>query len=520
MRVSRIRASGIASNSIVDLSLPSNGLVLITGPNGAGKSTIVECVPLAVWGKSIRGDVMWSESGGEVEVEADGRTHRRTRGKKSTYTVDGESEDTILKTMKAVGSGDFDMWRRTCAFSLDDRRSFCSATPSDRVRIIETLVSMPGFDDCLKKARLESKRISTEADKKRAAISVLERRIPDWKDRLERLLSVEPPEEVSLPEVDEDELERAREAVASASAEADSATSELAAARSELSSVRRRHVPTGGVTCERCGQEVPMEHAVEVRLEVEVAEEGAKARVSAAEARSTSAKAVAQAAKLELEKLTSASTKRETAEARRSASMEAYEASRSEAIEVEESLGALESQLSSEKAELEAMTTPLANHEGLDTVLGTNGWRMSLMSEAAKTMEAMSNSWLVKMLPGCLIKLGAGDVPTDMRMSIEGVGRGTYSSLSGGQRRKVEVATTIALAQLASSTAGWPDSTLFFDEVFDGLDEEGREAAASCLVDISAERCVVVITHNEEFRKMLPSAAWYQVEDGEAVRRS
>jgi DNA repair exonuclease SbcCD ATPase subunit len=57
----------------------------------------------------------------------------------------------------------------------------------------------------------------------------------------------------------------------------------------------------------------------------------------------------------------------------------------------------------------------------------------------------------------------------------------------------------MSLAELASGAQGgatW-QSPIFFDEVFDGLDDDGREAVMEVLVEIASRRCVVLITHDE-----------------------
>jgi DNA repair exonuclease SbcCD ATPase subunit len=74
-----------------------------------------------------------------------------------------------------------------------------------------------------------------------------------------------------------------------------------------------------------------------------------------------------------------------------------------------------------------------------------------------------------------------------------------YEAMSGGQRRRVDIALLLSLSQLAPSAG-----TLYFDEAFDTLDQQGIEAVCELLADFGQERCVVVISHNEELVNRLP----------------
>jgi predicted MPP superfamily phosphohydrolase len=58
--------------------------------------------------------------------------------------------------------------------------------------------------------------------------------------------------------------------------------------------------------------------------------------------------------------------------------------------------------------------------------------------------------------------------------------------------------------------------TLWFDEVFDVLDEDGVTAVCATLEELAAERCVVVITHNPVVIEQLPNAAHLRMERGVA----
>ena len=63
MKVEKIQTRSFAKHDAVNLSLPAEGVVLITGKNGHGKSTVIEAVAHGVWDRSLRGAPCWKAVG-------------------------------------------------------------------------------------------------------------------------------------------------------------------------------------------------------------------------------------------------------------------------------------------------------------------------------------------------------------------------------------------------------------------------------------------------------------------------
>jgi DNA repair exonuclease SbcCD ATPase subunit len=62
------------------------------------------------------------------------------------------------------------------------------------------------------------------------------------------------------------------------------------------------------------------------------------------------------------------------------------------------------------------------------------------------------------------------------------------------------VALLLSLAELSSQArteTSWV-SPIFFDEVFDSLDAEGREQVVDLVSDLAQDRCVVLVTHDDQ----------------------
>jgi DNA repair exonuclease SbcCD ATPase subunit len=166
--------------------------------------------------------------------------------------------------------------------------------------------------------------------------------------------------------------------------------------------------------------------------------------------------------------------------------------------------------LEAEEAELRAV----------ETVLGTEGVRAHLLSEALGALETTANFWLSRLAPvGISVALKpyaeqkSGNVRDRISLEIEGAGGGNgYDGASTGEQRRIDIALLFALADLASG--GEPRGTIFLDEVLDTLDPEGIELVSQALRELAADRAVMVVSHNEEAYDALKPDIHWTVENG------
>ena len=71
-----------------------------------------------------------------------------------------------------------------------------------------------------------------------------------------------------------------------------------------------------------------------------------------------------------------------------------------------------------------------------------------------------------------------------------------YISLSGGEKRKVNLAVMLALQSVLSVSNGTESNVLFFDEVAENLDSHGIQGLTELLYELRKDKTVFVITHN------------------------
>ncbi len=104
-------------------------------------------------------------------------------------------------------------------------------------------------------------------------------------------------------------------------------------------------------------------------------------------------------------------------------------------------------------------------------------------------------------------KLKSGSVVDKFEVSaVNRYGADTYAGCSGGERSKIDLCVGLALQDLVTSRAPEKVSVVFFDEIFDKLDEAGVERAVNVLTEVAKEReSVFVVTHLDSFKSYFPS---------------
>ncbi len=101
----------------------------------------------------------------------------------------------------------------------------------------------------------------------------------------------------------------------------------------------------------------------------------------------------------------------------------------------------------------------------------------------------------------------------DIAWRIEGV-EDSYPP-SGGQLKKMEIATDLALMDLVATREGSSLDILALDEVLDGLDAEGRQRVLMLLGDLRTRRgSVFVISHESEMSEIFEKSVTVIKEDG------
>lgn len=505
------------------INLPVRGVVLVGGPNGAGKSAIIEAIATAMWGRGLRG--RWSpwraNAAGSVVLDDGLWVQRRWTGKsKSLEWKDPSLEldgafDTTSKAQEALDAvvGSFEVWRRTCVFSAADAAHFTMATDTERKELLESLLGLGWFDRALDACRKDLRAAQTIAGQTEQAKALAEAKISGLTGTLAETQSIVG--ELKTQDVGFLRAEAARlsEHIKDIAAEADTLRDRRSALldtggqdKERASQIQQRLTKLQGGGCPLCGQDV--DDALRLRLRNEAATTLKRAADGRAAAESELGRVTSELVGLQEEAealhdlLGKARSDLLIIERERTTRERLVQSLKTQVDEAEIQRKRVEKAT----AALAKLHADIAELEACERVLGVRGARAHVVGRTLSGIESLANSWLARLSSTITIQLlpytekKSGGVVDAISLNLVGAGgESGYLGASAGERRRVDVALLLALAELAASTnnGGSWQSPIFFDEVFDTLDADGREAVSDLVQQLSVDRCVVLITHDE-----------------------
>ena len=511
MKVRSIITDRFMRHNTLEVGIPDTGVVVVTGPNGSGKSTIVEAVAYACWGQTIRGTDPWQAGQpGVVQVLVDDLRVRRSQSKLGRRTTVKDLEwsnagedappfdfesNTHAQAALEQHIGDFDLWRQSHVISSTDAARFTTATDAKRKQLLEAVLGLDRFERAATKAsdaRKTAERAHVTADRAHAAAQA----------RAEAL--GEAPGVVG-PEPDLAPFQRHRDTTASDLAlfEEDHASASTSVRNAERMVDRASSaldaVKSGATgVCPTCGQDVSHKVAATITAR----------RSRASDALFTANVELATATRIrdtiaqETRKAAKDYTKAQEAFSHARHAHAVWEA----ATEARGKLIAAQEDASRCAEILAGASTAVEEARAVQDVLGPRGVRAHILGSALAGIEATANAWLCRLgLNGLQVhlraqsELASGATRDVISLEVDGAGGGHgYRGASGGERRRLDIALTLALAEVTAAAQGRHLGTLFFDEVFDALDSDGVDAVVACVRELAMVRAVVVISHSED----------------------
>ncbi|NDB86892.1 MAG: hypothetical protein EB127_30010, partial [Alphaproteobacteria bacterium] len=89
----------------------------------------------------------------------------------------------------------------------------------------------------------------------------------------------------------------------------------------------------------------------------------------------------------------------------------------------------------------------------------------------------------------------------------------SYISLSGGEKRKINLSVMLALQSLLSHTSKEQSNIIFFDEIAENMDEDGCVGVLNLLKSLKEEdKTIFLITHNAHLKSLLDGCQILKVE--------
>lgn len=117
-----------------------------------------------------------------------------------------------------------------------------------------------------------------------------------------------------------------------------------------------------------------------------------------------------------------------------------------------------------------------------------------------------------------LAKNAKGELTEKFAIEVQKTGGGqSFKALSGGEKRKVRLAATLALQDLVASRATKPVSLWVGDEIDDALDEAGLERLMAVLEEKSREKGTVLVISHNSLRDWIRETTVVTMEDGKST---
>jgi DNA repair exonuclease SbcCD ATPase subunit len=525
--VERVVTERFMGHQAVDVDLPPTGIVVITGANGSGKSTLIEAVGAGLWAKLLRGTKWLPSDEAAVSLRASCVSVKRTRKgrqRKLVWSPSGSEEEpteygTESKAQEALESlvGTFDQWRRSSVFSSADLDTFTRATDAERKRLLETMIGVDVFDGALLACRRDLRGTQMRSVELAGKLRELQAKLEGWRRQDEEAkegAGPEPPRpDSSLCAAKDQEHTRVQREYSDLVRRETTAENEQAQADRRI---RRAQAELDNLdqmeTCSKCGQELSDEArerlgagARETIEEAERTLQAAKTAMSEVGGQVDVAEASLKELRAELEDLRAQSAAYDQWVLRRGLREERRE-------RIADELRKLDRELLDLEDEIDEAGVDVAELEVVERVLGLQGVRAHIVARTLAGVENIANVWVERLLPGASVSLSPdtelkrGGTVERISLEVAGVGHDDgYMGCSGGERRRLDVALLLALAEVQAGAAGGAPGTLWLDEVFDTLDTSGKAAVSAALGDVAQERCVVVITHSDELAASLES---------------
>jgi len=159
--------------------------------------------------------------------------------------------------------------------------------------------------------------------------------------------------------------------------------------------------------------------------------------------------------------------------------------------------------------ELETATAQYDKYKFWCDGFGNSGIKSLLLDSVTPFLNTRANEYLGRLSDSTITvqfntqtPLKSGEMREKFSVEVTNDnGDDEYKGNSGGEKRRVDVAISLALQDLVSSRSNKKINLCLYDEAFDGLDGVGCEKIISLLKEKQSEKdTIFVITHNDSLR--------------------
>jgi DNA repair exonuclease SbcCD ATPase subunit len=508
MKINKVEISNFYSvkNAVLNFD-KFKGVVLVEGKNkdtggsnGSGKSAMIEAVVWGLFGKTIRKSTeealvnSQSKKGCVVKITVNDNTVIE-RGRKPThlkFTV-GDTERTqanALETQKVIEetlNTNYKVFLASTVFGQQNTMGFINATPDDKRTIIKNFLKLDDLFSLRDSVKKLKSSYSQTVKKQDAIIETRQKNLASFDKKLKSLSKLR--EDVE-GKYDEATLSLSLEEVLEAEKANASAAWEMKLLARQMNDLdvriinAKQQIKLGPVikTCSTCGQEVEEDHLPEklqndidgyLEKMILLDEDHSKEFARIVEIPISSSKYHKIIEYNQLKKETETFT-----ELKAEATQEIQEAHDLK----------------------QDYNTRYETMRFWEKAFSESGLVKYIIRNILKYLNGKVNFYLSHLSKGKFFL----EFDEELKETITHQNREVhYISLSGGEKRKIDLAVLLGLQQLLAISSTEESNLMFFDEIAENLDQDGLDGLYILLSELKKDKTLFVITHNNYLKSLL-----------------
>lgn len=528
LRFKKIKLENFRSWEHLELSLEGNGTALIVGKNGSGKTSIFSALVWALWGRNLQG------------ISPNNLVNRKASWCRVTVefqTIDGE-EITLCRERKRerdrVFVGEKILTRQefmpVCSRYLGmDWKSFCNVvfigngvnrfflmlTDGEKKSLLEDLLHTDRFQESQSAAARRIRYLEGKEHQIEGKVSVIRSSLERLQQEMEQAKSVgiarvkenilqlhKKVQQLSISLENQEQLEIYESELTSYSRDIDRHSELLASLVFQVSSIEsqisRIHSMRGGV-CPECRRELSEQESKSLVREKRIQLSALDKSVVSEKDKIFDLREKLKEISSKIENVARISSKREDL-------LREMESLRKERERL--SLGYRRIIKNQRRYYLDALERCQSNLSKIARItpyfdfweesFGPKGIRADFLKGLLPWLEERSNAYLAYFSDLFRLDFSLKWGSFETSIISKRLGAMQYQELSAGERRRLDLAVSLALRDITEHARGMTSNLQVLDEVVEGLDADGAEQFAEMLRVASVGRRTFVISHNDQ----------------------
>ena len=169
-------------------------------------------------------------------------------------------------------------------------------------------------------------------------------------------------------------------------------------------------------------------------------------------------------------------------------------------------LGDAEKNLSEKETEIKSIEEKIPYYEYWKVGFGDNGIRQSIVEKIIPLLNQQIAYWLEPLVSSTITLTFDNNLEETITRNPPDGDPYVYSGMSAGQRRRLNLAVSLAFADIMTISNGTNPSLIFLDEVTTNIDPLGVHGIYNMILALSKDKQVFVTTHDQDLLSMLESA--------------